>query len=172
MLKESTRTGLVALASVAAALTLFVLVFDRYVDYDYRDAECKAGAVTLRAALVGDPQSDEHKGRTSPYRAVLWVTSSEKYFALLDVSLSSKQFGERVNLSDGQRVADMDFKEGSATHTFVVQPLHISYDDYVLNGVLRSIPPSSEVDAPFSCAFIRNQHSEWRMPWLDALMSV
>lgn len=172
MRKESSKTALLAVASVAAALTLFILIFDRYVDYDYRDAECKAGAVTLRAALVGDPQSDEHKGRTTPYRAVLWVTSSERYFALLDVSLFSKQSGERLSLSDGQRVADMDFKEDSATHTFVVEPLHISYDDYVLNGVLRSLPPSDEVDAAFSCAFIRNQHSEWRMPWLDALMSV
>lgn len=87
MLKELTRTALMALASFAAALTLFVLVFDRYVDYDYRDAECKSGAVTLRAALVGDPQSDDHKGRTSPYSAVLWVSSSENCFALLDVSL-------------------------------------------------------------------------------------
>lgn len=172
MRKESTTMALLGLASIAAALTLFVLIFDRYVYYDYRDTECKAGAVMLHASLVGDVSSRDHKGRTNLYTTRVWVTSSDRYFGLLNVSLSSKQSGRQISVSDGQTVVDMDFYEKSKRHAFLAQPVHIDYDDYTLSGTLRSLPPADEVDASFSCALDRHRHSEWRWPWLDAVMSV
>lgn len=164
------RTVLLLLAVVGAALLLFVMLFDRHVYYDYHDARCAAGAVTLEATLR-QPLAGE-LGEDAPYSLLLEVDDGERFYGLSGVALSSVRSGERIALSEGARTVDMDPAMDTARQVFLKKSLRLSHDDYVVSGRLHSLPPAQRADAAFSCVLKKDYRTEWRSPWMDALMSV
>jgi hypothetical protein len=159
------------LAALTSAL-LFVLIFDRYSYYDYREAHCRAGSVEAVANLIGSFGEDRETDRASPYYLRIRVVGqTENDVAIGGITLTSSVSKQVQNLGEVKRIVVEGGEGGRDTTVYLIDSLHLDYGNYVLRGLVTG-PADATPRSAFTCTIETNYRNEWRMSWWDELMGV
>jgi len=168
-------TGILSLAIVVVLIVLFLLVFDRYTYYDYRASQCRGDGGRLVAELVGRFERETPRVRGGPYYLRLEVMPGAGDVAgSVDVkrlALASMNSGG-VLTPAGSDLHFRRVRKSDDAVLFASNDLKLPYEDYRLTGVLVDGSSATGRTAAFSCTLLRQHWREWRIPLLDALMSV
>lgn len=167
------RLAIQLAASLAAAVVLFVLAFDRYSYRDYEVTRCQAGPVELVVRLDGSFDPEHPRERASPYDVRIEVTGpGQRDVALEQVRLTSLASGRTVDPGVTRAVEVSGQGDDRSSVVYSAAALALAYEDYVLAGAVVARHGGETRSAAFSCPLNRQYHSEWRAPFWDALMSV
>jgi hypothetical protein len=145
-----------------ASLLLGWLLFDYYRYYDYRPGECTPSGFVVRATLVGDWA--ELTTRSSPYSLVVELAHKDPVHLENVVLAASDGHGVSVPLSGAG-----GHERGLGTTIFSSVPLDLDYREWLLHAIVHD-PSGSKTR--ISCIFRRAYRSEFRLRFMDILMSV
>ncbi|MEG2802992.1 hypothetical protein [Stenotrophomonas sp.] len=169
----------VAMSAVAVCLAIVVTltgaVFRNYTYFDFEPARCGSDDTWLRVDMMGTFSGAAPSVRGSPYYLrVLRVPASEsgaQHPTLQGLTLSSVSTGVEVDSSRFKRY-EKTLADGSTAMGYIAEGLDLPYDDYRLTAFRTRDFPGEGADVPVSCLLKKSYREEWRLPWLDALMSV
>ncbi|HVJ38785.1 MAG TPA: hypothetical protein VM687_13395 [Stenotrophomonas sp.] len=164
------------MATVSAAVVIFIWLFDLHKYRDFSEAYCVAEKSRLQVELIGEFSPRYPNERGSPYR--LRITTSahdseaEDGVLLSGLRLTSTASGRSVILPESKLSRVSTPESNAESLAYLSEPMKLAYQDYRLDGTLIAPQDVSVGGAQFSCALKKRYWFEWRAPWFDALMSV
>ena len=173
-MKKGRGSELLLLMLIAFALgALTLMVFDRVTHNDYELAKCSSSGVGITAELIGDYGQDGRQNRASPYRLRLTVDRARNPSRKLNtIRMKSLVSNRVVHLG---HVTDQEIDRADSAAPLLVymgEDLPLDYVDYQVTGLSLFDPSQDMAGVPFTCNIKRHEWSEWRIDWLDRLMSV
>ena len=151
---------------------LAVVLLERYSYYDYQQTRCGAGPYTFKVDLVGSFAEGQNDRKSPYYLRMELMTNGDKPQEPLQLTrLLLSSDGEPKSLLAGADSGAFSVGDGErASQVFLVPSIDLAYLDYVLLGsVGKAGSPGADA---FSCKLERSESHEWRVPLLDAFLSV
>lgn len=156
---------LVALMSLLSAFLL-----RKYSYFDYHEENCKAGPIKLKVELIGSFDNEGAWQKASPYYIRVEIAGGGGgEFFLDDMKLKSVSSATVIGLDSARRV-EVNREGDIPTVVYIEDYLQLKYEDYVLGGVVAAKAGGDMIY--FRCELNRSYREEWRIPIIDALMSV